>query len=124
MWKATKERPLKGMITSTGFISKIGRSKMEIIFLKPSSQRGVNWTAPRTVATVCAKWPDAEIHLWGFDMVGVTYFDETPWLPNPNPNSRRSREQLAGKAEVRWQQEAAMLHPFLELSSVTHHKVH
>lgn len=122
-WREIKERPSRGLITSSVFQKKMGLSKYLVLLLKDSTNRRVNWTSPRALDTIVEAWKGWDIHLWGFDMVGIKYYDDTQWLPGANPNSRRTIRQLEKRSVGRWAQEAEMIAHILAMPNVHHHKV-
>lgn len=122
LWMEVKERPRRGILTNEVLHSRISNESYVFIMLRPSSVKGVNWTAPRVIDTVVHAFYGADINLFGFDMVGITYYDKTEWKPNANRHSRRTMQQLRNKADKRWKQESEMIQKFLELPFVRHHK--
>lgn len=124
LWEQTDKRPRVGLITVPATVRKLTScSEYEIKELGPKADADRNRTAPRTVSAVLRDWPDYEIHLYGFDMLGEQYYDDSVWMPHRRATSKRPPEQWAAKAEDRWDEERKMLARFLKCSNVFLHKV-
>lgn len=142
LFKAIWQRPRVGYVTTINCLRKAethGFLRIDMVesLLFPSGpangkpsgdpEAAGSWTMPKALRAILGKWPDAEIHLFGVDMIGLGYFDGCSWYDGSlsTPNRKRTREngQLTQKVAARWEEEAMLLKPILELPRVRWHRV-
>jgi hypothetical protein len=109
-----KERPSIGYICTPKVK---GMVRGETIMLPGPTMQANNWTAPKLLEAIDKHWPEAEFHMFGFDMVGITYYDKTEWLPQ----RKRSRDVLPARAKDRWEQERERLSPYFGRNDMIWH---